>query len=630
MNDLGRDIRLACRALARTPGFLVVSVLVVGLGIAVVTTVFSLADSLLFRPVPGIRDPDAVRTVSAVFDDGTKVNTFSNPAYTRLRDASGVFDELAAYTTVAMSVERPGGAERVWGMVASPNYFRVLGTAPRLGRFFAAEPSDANAAVLSHALWRRRFAGDPAVVGRPLTLNGQSFTIIGVAPEEFTGTTRGFGPELWVPLAAQPILKPGTTLLSDPSTSWLQLVGRIRGSPGVEAASERLAQVVAHLPESGSVMGRTRRVTLTRADQLNGPLRIGALGLLSVLMLACGCLLLAAVSNVSGMLLARASLRSRDTAIRLALGISRRRLLRQFLLEGLALSLAGALVGMLLSSAAVRVLNRVEAPVDVPLALNLHLDGRVAGFALLIALFLAAAFVLVPTREARRTDVMNILRNGGQTASRESTRLRGRFVMVQTAATLLLLTITGVFSGSIRKGLGTDPGFQVKNVGVGTVSTEIRGLSAPAGQAFRERLLRQVRSLPEVEEASFTSALPLGSTSSRTMVSREGADGGGGPGVDFARVGAGYFRTLRIPLVRGREFQPSDRAGGARVAVVNQALGRLLWGGDDPIGQQLRTGDAVYRVVGVARTGKYHSLSEESQPFLYLPLDQEYAPEVSL
>jgi predicted permease len=347
-------------------------------------------------------------------------------------------------------------------------------------------------------------------------------------------------------------------------------------------------------------------------------------------MLAAGGLLLAAVANVSGMLLARSSAGSREIAIRLALGAQPANLIRQFATEGLMLGGAGAIAGVAISVVALRWLNEIQPPVDVPLALDLSLSPPVLSLACSVALVVAVVFMVIPTREASRTDVMNVLRNGSQTASRADTRLRIRFVTLQVIFTVVLLTVAGAFAGAVRKGINTDAGIATDNVVVAGMNLETSAPSAEAGHALQERLLSRIRAVAYVDAAALTTLVPLGHTTSRTGVSRGEGGSSASIAVSMSWVSSEYFQVLKIPLVRGREFQDADRNGLPLVAIINETLAGQLWGREDPVGQPLRFGGESYEVIGIARNGKYNSISEAPQPFAYFALAQEYASEVSL
>ncbi len=630
MSTEGSRLKRAMRALVRTPAFTVLAVLVVGLGIAVLTTVFSVSDSVLLRPPSGVRAPEEIFAVSVDLVDGQSFNTFPNAAFERFRSSAAPHADVAAYSMVPLGATREEAAVQVWGMLASPNYFRVLGALPELGRFFTADADDRDVAVLSHAAWQREFGGDRRVIGRTLTLNGRPFVVIGVAPPAFTGLTRAVGPEVWIPLRAEPELRPGSTRLSDGRAAWLQVV--LRTAPGTASGllARRLTPVASDLAGEGMLAAGVGSVHLDRADQVTGALRVGLMGLFTILLLAGGCLLLAAVSNVASMLLARASARSRDTAVRLALGISRRRLLSEFFCEGLLLGVAGAVAGVLGAVAAIGVVNGLRAPIDLPLALDARIDLRALAFASLIALAVAATFVLVPARDAWRTDIMGVLRGGCPTASRESMRLRDRFVMIQTATSVLLLAVAGAFAGAAGKALRIDPGFVTRNVVLGSVNLDTRGFSPAAGAALAVRLLQELGETPGVEAAALASSLPFGASTSRTSAAIDGGAADQGASVEFASVSSGYFRAMGTPIVRGREFDGRERAGSPPAAIVNEALAARLWGGADAVGQRVRVGTKAYEVVGVARTSRYHALNERPVPFAYLALAQEPVPMLSM
>jgi predicted permease len=447
--------------LTRAPGFVLVSALVVGLGIATMTVVFSFAYSLFLRPLPGVAAPGDVVEVGAVAADGTRFNTFSYPAFRRLQGIPGVFNGVAAHGISAMGLTLDGYAKQVWGVVVTPNYFQVLGVNAEVGRHFASDEPDPRVVVLSHKLWSREFGADPGIVGRSIQVNGQGFTVVGISPRGFTGTMRGFGPELWVPIAAHSSWN-HASLSPETSTSWLQVVGRLQsGVPKTVGAAKLIQGAAAGGPDDG--IHGVRLFVLQTAGALSGGARAGVLGFFAVMMAAAAGLLLTAISNVSGMLLARSSARSREIAIRLAVGAPRAKLFRQFIAEGLLLGAFGALAGVMMSAGIMRWLNGARPPVDVPLALDLELNPVVLALSCTVAGVAALVFVIIPTRQAWRTDVMTVLRNGTQTAARADTRMRVRFVTVQAISTVLL-GVAGTFASAVRKGLTLEPGIQPRNV----------------------------------------------------------------------------------------------------------------------------------------------------------------------
>lgn len=624
------SVRRALRVVTRAPGFVLVSALVIGLGIATMTTVFSIANTLFFRPLPQVRAPHEVMDVAAVTGDGATFSVFSHPTYLRLQSVRGVFNGLAAYGTVTMGLARDGFARQVWGVAISPNYFQVLGVRAELGRLLGAGEADPRAVVLSHRLWTREFGADRTIPGRRIQLNGQLFTVIGVAPPGFTGTMRGFGPELWIPISKDMGTGGEGRSLDDPSSAWLQVVGRLQSGTRLSVAAEKLTQAAVG-GDSDPGLPQVRALTLRTAGQLNGTARTGIVGLSTILMLAAGGLLLTAVTNVSGMLLARSSVRSREIAIRLAVGATRPEIFRQFATEGLLLGASGMLAGILISGVLLHWLNRIRPPVDLPLSLDLRLDPVVLGFSCVVGVIVALVFVIIPTREAWRTDVMSVLRNGGQTAARRDTRLRVRFVTIQAVSTVTLLAVAGTFANAVRKGLGVELGLRPENVVVAGLGMDSRGLAADAGHSAQEQILARIRAQPGVTAAALTSSLPLGPAVTHAGVSNAAAEAGArNLPVGLSWVSDGYFRALGITMRRGREFDPADRAGSQLVAIVNETLAKRLWGREDAVGQSLRFDGKSYEVVGVARDGKYGSVAETPQPFVYLSIGQEYVSAITL
>jgi predicted permease len=640
------ELRYALRRLRRRPGFALVVVGTVGIGIGAASAVFSVINAFVLRPLRGVADQRRLVNVhkTAPGDQGsTELLSFSHPHYRELREASPALSGVAAFRDVGVSLATggPGSeAQLVVGQVVSGNYFEVLGTRPVLGRFFLPEEDRAPGAhpvvVLGHGLWQRRFAGDPQAVGRSVRINGQPFTVVGVAPPGFVGHFHGFAFDLFLPLMMAEQVMPAERLEAR-GGEFLELVARLAPGAGRERAAAELdalaarwaSEDAAHWPAG---TGFEVRPTTGLEDSLRG----GILGFFGLLAALAGLVLLIVCVNVGGMLLAEGSARAREVAIRSALGAGRTRLVRQLLGEAVVLFAAGGALGLGLAVVLTRGLAAFEPPMRVPLAIEVAPDARVASFALLLALLSAVVFGLLPALRASRPDLLPSLRGELDLQGARGGRLRAVFVVGQVALSLLLLAAAGLFLRTLHHAARLDPGFEVDGLHMTTLELGLLG-----GDPARERqVLRQARervaALPEVESVALASRVPLGLGSSTTRVERPDAPpaamtpGGrdGGLAVDFAVVDEGYFTTLRVPILRGRAFGEADREGAAPVAVVNETLARRLWPERDALGQRLRLGSGAsgesLEVVGVARDGKYRRLWEEPRPHLYLAAAQNH------
>jgi predicted permease len=631
--------------LARSPGFTLVSVVSLALGIGVNTAVFSLFNAVLIRALPVVRGQERLVWLRA---------PSSYPDYLDYREQAQGFEGMAAATgTREFSLTRGGEPELVRGEFVTANYFDVLGVGAHAGRgFVEAEGREpARVVVLSHQLWRARFDSDPGVVGRQVTLNGLGFTVVGVAPEGFVGTEAGLNRELWVPLPAHALLNPpdaarvldgggGEDILRVRHSHWLAVFARLRANVTREQAAAELAGVARRVAEAGG--GRVDGETLRRVQllPLSGGMDPGdreqALPVAGVVMAVLGLVLLIACANIAGLLVARAAVRRRETAIRQALGAGRARLVRQWLTESLLLSCLGGAAGLLLALWANDVMASYAA--GTPLAsLDLRLDYRVLAFTLLVSVGAGVAFGLAPALQASRLDLVTALKTEDALAragSRRS-RLRAAFVTAQVTLSVVLLVCAGLFIRSLWSAHAIDPGFRVERALTVPVDLGLLRYKSEDGRAFYRELLSRVAAQPGVESASLVRFAQLGNSFAQGQVFAEGRAAGAGEGTDagFNIVGPDYFRTMGTRLVRGRDFTDADREGAPGVAVVNETLAAMLWPGEDALGKRVSfegAGGPFLEVVGVARDGKYRSLGDRSRPYIYRPLMQSYEPRMTL
>ena len=639
MDTLWQDIKYGARMLAKSPGFTVVAVLSLALGIGVNSAIFSVVNAVLFKPLP-VESPEQLAKIFATGQDKFLAEyPLSYPDYEDYRDQSDVFDGLFAYAGTPFALDTGTENQFVLGEVATGNYFTTLGVSGALGRVF--QPDDdregaAPVAVLGHNAWKRRFDSDPAIVGQPILLNGTAFTVIGVAPEEFRGLIKGLAPELWIPIKSLPLLNPrNTRRLERRSGGWLWVAGRLKPSVDLEQARSRLATIAARLAQDHPDSNEDRGVSVYRAGDVvyfpgvDRALRVTAM----VLMAVVGLVLLIACANVANMLLARAAARQREVAIRLSLGAGRLRLVRQLLTESLLLSLFAGGIGLLIALWSNGLLSSLQIPfsLEIDIDLGLGLDARVFGFTLGAAFLTAFLFGLAPALQAAGTDLAPALKEeGGRTSgSKSKNRLRNALVVAQVALSLVLLIGAGLSVRSLQNANLIDPGFDAANVISARFEVNLRGMDEAEGQIFYNQLAERVSALPGVQSVAYATHLPLNfeirlegvvPDEQRSLPDDEW------PNVDMASVGPGYFETLRIPLVAGRSFTEQDREGSPQVAVVNEALAAKFWPGENPLGRKVffdEDGDG-YEVVGVARNGKYRTLGEAPRPYVYKSLLQNY------
>ncbi len=655
MQTLLQDLRYSLRMLAKNPGFAAVAVLTLALGIGANSAIFSLINALLLRPLPVEKPQELVALYTSDYS-GPLYGASSYPDYVDFRDRNDVFSGLVAYSVTPFSLSTGGESERVFGEVVSGNYFSVLGVHPALGRSFLPEedrtPGAHAVAVVSHDLWQRRFSGDPALIGKTVHLNGYPFTIVGIAPAGFPGLFRGLVADLWVPLMMQAQALPGSHDLTERGNRSLFIMGRLklgRLKPGatIEQAQARFQALAAQLRESyhdhwTNVRNEARAVTLVpeSAARIFPEARTPVTIFMALLMTVVGLVLLIACANVANLMLARASARRKEIAIRLALGAKRGQLIQQLMTESLLLSLLGGMAGLLLAWWGLDLLMAFKPPVPVPIALDLGLDWRVLGFTFGVAVLTGILFGVAPAIAASRPDLVAALKDGsGATgAGPHKARLRQAFVIAQVTLSLVLLIGSGLFLRSLQNASSIDVGFDPNNVLVMSVDLRLQGYKEATGQAFYRQWLARAQSLSGVAAVSLTKELPLGLGGSRRGITIEGyaARTGEDLEVNTTSVGPGYFEAMRIPMLRGRSFAERDAEGAPGVVIINEAFARRYWPGQEPLGKRLQMGsrnnaDAPYlEVVGVVKDGKYVTLGEEARPFFYLPLLQDYDSSATL
>jgi predicted permease len=627
------DVRYGLRRLARSPGFTFVAVLSLALGIGANTAIFSLVNTALLRPLPVERPEQLVSLSNAAASRGFPA--FSYPNYKDFRDRSGeVFDGLYAYRFAPLSVSHDGTSERLWGYVVTGNYFEVLGVKAALGRVLT--PDDDRmagghpVAVVSYEGWKRRFGADPAVVGKSLIVNGRSFTIVGVLPQGFYGTEIIAAPELWFPVAMQAEIEVGNSWLDKRGVENLLIQGRLK--PGVSAEQARLAldalalQLEREFPE----VNEGKRVTLTPPGFISGVIRGAVLGFTGLLMVVVAFVLLLACTNLANLLLARAAERRKEIAMRLALGASRLRLVRQLMAESMLLALFSGAIGVLLAYWLVRLAAGLKPPVDVPLAIDLHLDYRVMAFTCVVSLATGVLFGLLPAWQATKVELLPALKDETASGGFRRSRLKSGLIVLQIALSLVLLIGGGLMLRALQRAQGLDLGFNPKNAVEMSFDLRLQGYEEARGREFQKRLLERVRTLPGVQAAGLVDLAPVDLHFSRDYVFAEGQvqeRGAKAPRAMTSRASPGYLQAMSTRLVRGRDFTERDDEKAPRVAVVNETLARLFWPGEDPLGKRFRQSgpeSPLLEVVGVIEDGKYAGLNEEPQAYVVRPLWQAY------
>jgi predicted permease len=632
MDALVHNLRYATRALLKTPGFTAVAVATLALGIGANSSVFTLVNAALFRPVAAPRHEELV-WLAATNEPGDRAGlSFQRTlAYPEFKDyeAQVTSVTLTAYQDIPLALGSGGEPERVTGLIVSGSYFNVLGFRPVAGRFFSPEDDVRGATpvvVITHTLWQRRFDGASDLIGRDITINGRPFTVIGIAPPGFVGTELGSPVEMWVTFATAKIAMPdGETLVDDRRAHWLRSFGRLKPGTTIAQADAQAravgARLAAEMPEFHE--GQSARIT-PLAGGLDPGNRSEALPIMLLLMAVPFLVLLIACANVANLMLARAAARRREIAIRLSMGATRWRLLSQLLTEAMLLTLVAAAAGLLLSYWLNDLLMAVSnLPPDIAIALTP--DRRVVGFTAVVATATGLFFGLLPAIGATRPDLVPALKDEGGGLGRQvrRSRLVSSFVVAQVALSLVLLVTAGLFLRSLGKALRVDPGLDTSHAIALSFDLRIQGYDREQQGVFYSRLLERVHGLPGVTAVSLSSPMPLGNRLISTPVAAEGPnDDDVNVQVSYAAIWPGYFDAIGSPLVRGRDFTTHDVDGSPLVAIINETLARRLWPDQEAIGKRLRFPGRPKRyveVVGVARNGKYHELTEAPRGFIYVP-----------
>jgi macrolide transport system ATP-binding/permease protein len=628
MGTLFQDLRYGIRMLAKAPGFTAVAVLTLALGIGGNATVFSWIRSVLLSPLPGVADAGSLVAVETVMPNG-EYHTSSYPDYKDYRDRNHVFSALIGFELagVDMSLRNDAPPERVWGIIATENYFDVVGVRAAMGRTFHPEPNQALNSnpyiVLGHSLWTRRFGSDPNVVGRTVHLNGHPFTVIGVAPRNFYGTIVGINADYFVPMMMQPQVLPGEDI-EERWPTFVHIMGRLKPGVTIAQAQAEMKTLAADFQKEYPLAEKHVGIFVTPVWGAHYGVQDFLRSVLGFLMVVAALVLLIACVNVANLLLARATSREREIAIRAALGASRRRLLRQLLIESLLLAAAGGVGGIFLAIWGVNLLSAFLPPMHLPVGLSLGVDGPVLVFTLLLSIATGVIFGLAPAWRGSRGDLNQSLKEGGRGSGpgAGSHRLRDLLVVSEIALATVLLVGAGLLVRSLRNAESAGPGFNASHVALAAFDLRASGYSGELARDFYDRLMQRIGAVPGVESVSLERYVPLwftGRSYQGTQVEGYTPEPGEDMGIDTNMVGPGYFHTLEIPMVAGRDFTEQDRAGAPLVVIVNQTMANHFWPGKDATGHRLKMRGEWRTVIGVARDIKYHRMNEEPRPFLYSP-----------
>jgi putative ABC transport system permease protein len=650
VETLLRDLRYAARVLRKNPAFTLVAVLSLALGIGANTAIFQLVDAVRLRMLP-VKDPQElaqVRLTSMNKVRGARytTNSLTYPVWDQLRERQQGFSEVFAWGATSLDISPSGEPRLAIGMAVSGDFFRALGLRPAAGRLLMESDDRPGCgfpgAVISYAFWQREFGGQPNAVGSKLSLNRNPVQILGVAPRDFFGMEVGQSFDIAVPICSMASF-PGRDLTRSGTTWWLTIMGRLKPGWNVERASVAMrslsaAVFAASLPADYPPASVKDYLELRLMAEPSGR---GVSGLreaysepLWLLLAIAGMVLLIACANLANLMLARASARGREIAVRLAIGASRGRLIRQLMAESFLISLLGAVLGLAAAQGLSRVLVSLLSTQGNPVFVNLDRDWRVLAFTAVLAVAAGLLFGLAPALRSTRSDLGDVLKSGGRgsTAGRDRFGMRRMLVVAQIGLSLVLVVGALLFSGTLRNLMTVETGFRQGGILIARTSFTAMHIPAARVPALQQELLDRLRAIPGVEAAGDTDTVPLSGTSTSNRVWMDGATPDQMHNCLRSHVGPGYFETMAIPLLSGRAIESRDAAGSPNVAVVNEAFARLAFGGRNPVGRRLWVEatpfepSRSYEIVGMVRDTKYEELRENFQPIVYQAEAQNPAP----
>ena len=624
LETLWQDVRFGVRMLLKNPGFTIIAVIALALGIGANSAIFSVVNTVLLRPLP-FKEPDRL---VMVWEDATKHgyprDTPAPANYVDWRDQNQVFEGMAAIADRSFNLTGIGEPERIDGWRVSASLFPLLGVEPQLGRSFLPEEDQAGGGrvvIMSQGLWQRRFGSDPTIIGKAVTLNGESYAVVGVMPQNFQFPSREG--DLWVPIAFD------SKEAGNRGGHFLKVLARMKPGVTLQQAQTEMKAIAARLqqqyPDSNTDLGAA---VVPLHEQFVGDIKPALLILLG----AVGFVLLIACANVANLLLARAAVRQKEITIRVALGASRSRLIRQFLTESILLAALGGVIGLLLSLWGINLL-KAFIPENISQAKAITIDGRVLFFTLAVSLLTGLIFGLAPATQASKFNLNETLKEGGRdsAAGSRGNRIRGLLVIAEVAVSLILLIGAGLLINSFLRLRNVDPGFRAENLlTMKIVLPELKYPDRARRSAFYTELVRRIEALPGVKSAAVTTNLPLYSQGNSIGISIEGRPDPA-PGqeqiVVTRIISPHYFQTMGITLLQGRQFNEQDKADTPIALVISEAMARKYWPGEDPIGKRVKPGSSAssnpwFTIVGVAKDVRQFELNADPKPQMYLPYTQ--------
>jgi macrolide transport system ATP-binding/permease protein len=634
MRTLIKDLRYGIRMLAKTPGFTLVAVLSLALGIGANTTVFSLLDAIMLRSLP-VQNPEQIVDIATREAGGEPHADFSYPLYAGLRDHNDVLSGMVAYVDTSLGLAAGDQTERIRAEFVSANYFSVLGIQPAIGSAFVPSderPGAARTAVVSYALWKRRLGGEPGALQKTIALNGRTFSVVGVAPRQFSGLLRGMQTDVWLALPHRADFEGDPKLLTSDQVSWLSLAGRLKPGVTIEQAQARLTALLPGVSEEARQSGKWEAALSKAAGgnevyvaELTRPLTLLFIAVFLILAIAC--------ANVASLLLARAKTRGKEIGIRLALGATRRRIVRQLLTESLLLAVAGGALGFLMALWTSGLASGLRTRVGGTLDLDVTPNARVLVFTLVASVLTVLLFGVIPALRASRFDLVPVLKGSATTpVFRRGPSLHSLLVVTQVTLSLVLLAGAGLFLRSLWKLQSIEKGFTGDNVLAMSLNMDLQGYDDSRGKNFYAAALENLSAFPGIQAVSLASALPVSAGGSRMERPANGTK----PAVDqyvsidIVGVSPRFFETTGLALLRGRDFRLIDTDKSAKVTIVNESMAKKFWPGEDPVGRTFNDGLTTFEVVGVAADTKYRNLREAPRLAMYEPLAQSYRPSMNL
>ena len=631
-----QDLRFGMRMLRRSPGFSVLAILCLTLGIGANAAVFSWIEGILFRPYPLVEHQERLVALAGTARGEAGATAISWPDYLDLQNNCTLVDSFIVTKIMGTTLSLGDRAERTIGSIVSANYFDAIGVHPILGRGFApGEDVGSNAhpvTVISYQLWQSRFKGDPAIIGKTQRLNGIEHTIVGVAPKGFLGTFVGWGMQFWVSASMEETFEGGPYKLEDRDARWIEAYVRLKPGVTIGQAQQEMSAVAARLESDFPATNRGRGIKLWPLWQTpfnNAGTLLPTLGIMLAVVVF---VLLIACANVGNLLLVRAFTRRHEMTVRVAVGANRGRLLQQLVTEGLILSALAATGGLLFAHWCRHALVLLfPARGGVAMTLPGEIDWRVLALSAGVCLVTTLLLGLVPAMQTGKIDLAGAMKSemsGVVGGSRGKSWLRSSLVVLQVSLSFLLLVGAGLLMLSLQRIRNLDPGFTTRGVLFTAVDLRGAGYDAIRAKTFDDELIERVQALPGVESAVLARATPLsyGSFSSSAIaVDGYQAPPEEQPAVEYNQVGAGYFATMGIPVLSGREFTRGDNETAALVAVVNDVMAARYWRGGGAVGKRLQVKGQWLQVVGVAKVSKYQSVRENPKPFFYVPLRQDFS-----